>query len=90
MTPANRPPDAAIDPISVIMLDLEAKARAEMARRDAVEFALTWRAVRAEGALRRSQGWLAVFVWTTLLLVTWGIVALVLRYAPAIDAWRWK
>ena len=73
MTPANRPPDAAIDPISVIMLDLENKARAEMARRDAREEALT-------KALRRSQGWLAVFVWPTLLLVLWGVVVV---------AWRW-
>ena len=62
----------------------------EMARRDAHQFLLTWRAARAENALRRSQGWVALSVWLALLLASWAVVVLALRYAPAIDAWRWK
>lgn len=34
---ANRPPDAVVDQVSVIMLDLENRAKAEMDRRDARE-----------------------------------------------------
>ena len=60
----------------------------EMARRDAHQFLLTWRAARAENALRRSQGWLAMFVWLTLLLASWAVVVVVLWYAPALIR-RW-
>lgn len=97
---ADRPPDAVLDPVSVIMLDLENKAKAEMRRRDAVEAALKaevdWhieelkRAGKREEAAKRHSRRLVWISCPLVLVFFWLNVWQGWEYIGRAAAWIWS
>jgi hypothetical protein len=96
---ANRPPDAALDPVSVIMLDLENRAKAEMERRDAVESRLKaqvdwWAegvfvAWKREERLKRTIRQLVWICGPVICALFWANVWLGWEYICQVAAWIW-